>query len=205
MDQSKIGKFIAQRRKEQGYTQRSLSERLGISDKTVSKWETGNGLPEVSLMLPLCEALHISVNELLTGEFVTDADYKEKAEENMMDLIAREREENKKKMVLTVAIGIIGIVSFLTILLTVCAYTDVIPTPIKVLLISIACVIFGVSMYFAMEGDRTVGYFKCKHCGETFVPSFGAYTIGMHIVTTRHLKCPHCGKRSWCKKVLTKE
>lgn len=178
MDQSKIGKFIAQRRKEQGYTQRSLSELLGISDKTVSKWETGNGLPEVSLMLPLCEALHISVNELLTGESVTDADYKEKAEENMMDLIAREREENKKKMMLTVVIGVIGTVSFLTILLTVVAYTDVIPTPIKVLLIGIACAVFGVGLYFAAEGDRTVGYFKCKHCGETFVPSFGAYTIG---------------------------
>ncbi len=205
MDQTRIGKFIAQRRKEQGYTQRTLAELLGISDKTVSKWETGNGLPEVSLMLPLCEALHISVNELLTGDHVTDADYKKKAEENMMNLIAKEREENKKKMVLSVAIGIIGLISFLTILLTVVTYTDEISTPVKGILIVIACCVFAASMYFAMEGDRTIGYFKCKHCGGTFVPGFGAYSLGVHIVTTRHLKCPHCGKRSWCKKVLSKE
>lgn len=57
MDQSKIGKFIAQVRKEQSFTQRQLADMLGISDKTVSKWETGNGLPEVSLMMPLCELL----------------------------------------------------------------------------------------------------------------------------------------------------
>ena len=57
-----------------------LADRLGISDKTVSKWERGAGLPDVSLMLPLCETLEISVNELLTGEKLTDADYKKKAE-----------------------------------------------------------------------------------------------------------------------------
>lgn len=62
MEQVKIGKFIQEMRKEQSLTQRELAEKLNISDKTVSKWETGNGLPEVALMLPLCELLHISVN-----------------------------------------------------------------------------------------------------------------------------------------------
>lgn len=68
MEQVKIGKFIHEMRKEQSLTQRELAEKLNISDKTVSKWETGNGLPEVALMLPLCELLHISVNELLSGQ-----------------------------------------------------------------------------------------------------------------------------------------
>lgn len=53
MDQIKIGRFIAKMRKEESYTQRQLADILGISDKTVSKWETGNGLPDVSLMMPL--------------------------------------------------------------------------------------------------------------------------------------------------------
>ena len=78
MDQIKIGKFIASMRKEQSYTQRQLADLLGISDKTVSKWERGNGLPEVSLMLPLCECLHINVNELLSGQRLTAPNTKKK-------------------------------------------------------------------------------------------------------------------------------
>ncbi len=67
MDQIKVGKFIAETRKSQGLTQRQLADVLSISDKTVSKWECGKGLPEVSLMLPLCGALNITVNDLLSG------------------------------------------------------------------------------------------------------------------------------------------
>ena len=100
MDQIRIGRFIAQCRKTGGLTQRQLADGLGISDKTVSKWECGNGLPEVSLMLPLCEALGITVNDLLSGERVAQADYQKKAEENMMELI-RENAENKKRLALS--------------------------------------------------------------------------------------------------------
>ena len=70
MDQAKTGRFIAARRKELGLTQRQLAEQLSISDKTVSKWECGGGLPEVGLMLPLCGALGVTVNELLAGRRV---------------------------------------------------------------------------------------------------------------------------------------
>lgn len=96
MDQVKIGKFISQMRKEKGLTQKQLGEELLISDKTVSKWETGKGMPEVSLMLPLCEKLGINVNELLTGERIPDEDYKKKAEENIMNIM-REKEESIRK------------------------------------------------------------------------------------------------------------
>ena len=68
MDQAKTGKFIKEMRKERGLTQRQLAEKLNISEKTVSKWETGNGLPDTGLMLPLCEALNITVNELLSAQ-----------------------------------------------------------------------------------------------------------------------------------------
>lgn len=204
MDQVKIGRFIAQMRKEQSYTQRQLAELLGISDKTVSKWETGNGLPEVALMLPLCQALHITVNELLTGERLSDAAYKTKAEENMMNLM-QEREENRKKMLLTVAVGVISTVAFITLILVVALYTEVMSLPVKLILVAIACAIFGVGIYVAMQGERTIGYYKCKHCGQLFVPTFSSYVWGPHMLTTRRLRCPCCGKRSWCKKVLGKE
>ena len=110
MDQAKIGRFIAARRKAQGLTQRQLADALSISDKTVSKWECGKGLPEVSLMLPLCGALQITVNDLLTGAVVSETDYRKRAEENMMNLM-RENEENKRRMMLSVLCGAITIIA----------------------------------------------------------------------------------------------
>ena len=97
MDQIKTGKFIADERKKKGYTQRQLAEQLGISDKTISKWERGNGFPEISLLLPLCNELDLSVNELLTGERISETEYREKAEENMVNLV-KEAQESKKKI-----------------------------------------------------------------------------------------------------------
>lgn len=204
MDQVKIGKFISNERKAKGYTQKQLSELLAISDKTISKWECGNGFPEASLLLPLCNELEITVNELLTGERISQQNYKKKAEENMVNMI-REKEENKQKILLTTMIGVISTITFLTLLLVVCFYTDVITLPIKMVLMVIAISVFGVGLYVAMWGDRKIGYFKCRNCNELFTPTFMQYNMGMHLLSTRYLKCPHCKTRTWCKKVMTKE
>lgn len=204
MDQVKIGKFLSDERKEKGYTQKQLSELLGISDKTISKWECGNGFPEASLLLPLCNELEITVNELLTGERISQQNYKKKAEENMVNMI-REKEENKQKILLTTMIGVISTITFVTLLLVVCFYTDVIILPIKIVLMMIAISVFGVGLYVAMWGDRKIGYFKCRNCNELFTPTFMQYNMGMHLLSTRYLKCPHCKTRTWCKKVMTKE
>ena len=204
MDQVKIGKFISDERKAKGYTQKQLSELLGISDKTISKWECGNGFPEASLLLPLCNELEITVNELLTGERISQQNYKKKAEENMVNMI-REKEENKQKILLTTIIGVISTITFVTLLLVVCFYTDVISLPIKIVLMMIALSVFGVGLYVAMWGDRKIGYFKCRNCNELFTPTFMQYNMGMHLLSTRYLKCPHCKTRTWCKKVMTKE
>ena len=91
MDQIKIGKFIADCRKDKNMTQRQLADILEISDKTISKWECGKGLPEVQFMIPLCELLGINVNELLSGEKNSAGEYQKKAEENMLTLV----KENK--------------------------------------------------------------------------------------------------------------
>ena len=204
MDQVKIGKFLSDERKAKGYTQKQLSELLGISDKTISKWECGNGFPEASLLLPLCNELEITVNELLTGERISQQNYKKKAEENMVNMI-REKEENKQKLLLTTMIGVISTITFVTLLLVVCFYTDVIILPIKIVLMVIAISVFGVGLYVAMWGDRKIGYFKCRNCNELFTPTFMQYNMGMHLLSTRYLKCPHCKTKTWCKKVMTKE
>ncbi len=200
MDQIKIGQFIAQKRKAAGYTQRQLADILGISDKTVSKWECGNGMPEVSLMLPLCDALHINVNELLSGEDVTDANYKQKAEENMMHLV-QEKEESKKKIVLAAVVTAMAILS--AIALCVLVQMLEMETWLRIVLIGIAVIEIVSGIAVACALDLSAGTYECRKCGARFVPTAGAYVKGPHTITTRQLKCPHCGKVSYCKKRLT--
>ena len=97
MDQVKIGNFIADIRKEKRMTQKELAEAIGVSDKAISKWECGNGMPEMSMLLPLCQELQISVNEFLSGERLSENSYSQKAEENIMNLMQEKEENNKQK------------------------------------------------------------------------------------------------------------
>ena len=203
MDQIRSGRLIAEKRKKKGYTQRQLAEKLNISDKTISKWECGNGFPEVSLLLPLCDELGITVNDLLSGEIVPREDYQKKAENNMVEMI-REREANKKQFTLTLLLGGVSLAAFLTLLIVVCVYTDVIPLTVKLILLAIACVIFTVGVTAVMEGQRKIGYYQCEKCGETFVPGFRTHLLGFNMVSRRFMKCPCCQKRAWCRKVMEK-
>ena len=91
IDQIKIGQFIAAQRKSQGYTQAALAEKLGITDRAVSKWETGKSMPDTSIMLELCALLGISVNELLSGELLEMDEYKKMAEENLIQIACKVR------------------------------------------------------------------------------------------------------------------
>lgn len=200
MDQAKTGRFIADRRKELGLTQRQLADALGISDKTVSKWETGGGLPEVSLMLPLCDRLHVTVNELLSGEALDDSDYKTKAEEIIMDLV-KERTESKKKLIL-------GGISAGTAILAGCALVMVsglleMEIWARVTLNAVALVVMAGGIAVAAALEMGAGTFECCHCHARFVPTAKEYIAGAHSVTTRWLRCPECGKKSFCKKRLT--
>lgn len=123
MDQVKIGGFIARRRKEKNMTQRQLAELLGISDKAVSKWETGRGMPEAGCMAALCEALEISVNELLSGEKIPEEEYQEKAEETLVELAKIKAEVARvKKKVTRMDKGVEQGVSFGVVLAMVISY-----------------------------------------------------------------------------------
>lgn len=96
INQIKIGKFIAQMRKEKALTQRQLAEQVGVSDKTVSKWETGRSMPDNSVIIDVCMVLGINVNELLLGERIPEENYVDKAEENMIELV-KESERQRHK------------------------------------------------------------------------------------------------------------
>lgn len=86
MEQIKIGKFIAERRKNKNLTQLQLAEKLNITDRAISKWETGKGMPDSSIMIELCNELDISVNELLSGELIDMNNYNKKVDENLIKL-----------------------------------------------------------------------------------------------------------------------
>lgn len=105
MNQEKIGKYIQERRKEKKLTQKQLADKLRISEKTISKWECGNGLPEVSLMQPLCDELDITVTELLNG--------KDKKEQNVIKYIQHENKKSKRKTIITSIIFMLLITAFL--------------------------------------------------------------------------------------------
>ena len=196
MDQIRIGKFIAESRKSRNLTQRQLAEELSISDKTISKWECGKGLPEASLMLPLCEALDITVNDLLSGEKVFQVDYQKKAEGNMMSLM-KENEENRKRMVLSVMIGVITIIAVCA-LIVIAAYIEL-PTIVRIGLIAFSVVVAAAGISAAVMLDREAGYFECPHCKELFVPNMNDYLKSYHTFTKRRLTCPKCGKRGMCR------
>ena len=204
MDQVRTGRFIAARRKEKGLTQKQLAEKLGISDKTVSKWECGNGFPEVSLLLPLCDELGITVNDLLSAELVPGEAYQEKAENNMVDMI-KEREENRRHYMLLFALGGVSLLSFLTLLFVACLPTGAISLTLRFIILAIAFLIFAVGLLAVIEGQRKIGYYQCARCSGTFVPTFWSHAFGLNVVSKRLLKCPRCGKRSFCKKVMSRE
>ena len=201
MDQICIGKFIAEERKKKGYTQRQLSEKLGISDKTISKWERGNGFPEVSLLLPLCEELDITVNELLSGKRVSEEDYRKKAEENMVNLV-KEAQESKKKIILSAMVAILVILAA-TPLFVLSGALEM-NTWMRVILIIIGSVVIAVGIAIACVLDRDAGAFECPECNTRFVPEMKDYIMGPHTITRRKLTCPNCGAHKYCKKVLTR-
>jgi len=201
MDQMKIGKFIAEERKAKKYTQRELAEKLGLSDKTISKWERGNGFPEVSLLLPLCNELGITVNELLSGERLQEVDYKKKAEENMVNLV-KEAQESKKKIVMSALVA--GLVILAAVPLFVIAGAFEMEVWLRIILLGIGMSIIIIGISIACILDREAGAFECPECKERFVPDMKSYVMGPHTLTKRKLTCPKCGCTKYCKHVLTK-
>lgn len=202
MDQIRIGKFIAEARKSRNLTQRQLADALSISDKTVSKWECGKGLPEVSLMLPLCAALGITVNDLLSGEKVSSRDYQKKAEGNMVNLM-KENEENRKRMALSMITSVITIIAVCA-LIVIASFLDL-PAIVRILLIVFSVAVAAAGIGAAVMLDIKAGYFECPHCKECFVPSMDEYIKGYHTFTKRRLTCPKCGKTGMCKHRVTRQ
>ena len=152
-------------------------------------------------MLPLCGVLHISVNDLLSGEAVSASDYRKKAEENMMELM-KENEENKKKLALSVVCGVITIIAVMA-LVAIAAFVQL-PTAARIAIIVFAVVTGAAGIWAACMLDIRAGYFECPSCKALFVPTMSEYVKGYHTFTRRRLTCPECGKTGMCRHRVVK-
>ena len=203
MDQSKIGKFISERRKSVNLTQMQLAEKLNITDRAISKWETGKALPDSSIMLELCEILKINVNDLLSGEIVSMDNYNKEMENKLIEMV-KEKEEGVKKL-LTLE-WILITLSMIVILIpcAIVAYLGIEDLP-HILILFSGFIPGIIGLVFATKIEQTAGYYKCAHCSHKHVPTFNQVLFSMHFGRTRYIKCPNCHKRSWQKKVIKKD
>ena len=202
MDQIKIGRFIAERRKKASLTQMQLAEKLGITDKAISKWERGIAMPDTSIMLELCDILDITVNELLSGE-KSDMENKNDNSEKLLLDMAKELE--KKNKTIWSSMWVIMIVSMIGLLAGIFVARFFIPEGVwQFVTLFGLCVLFLPPCFYALKLEISVGAYKCKNCGQEITPTYIQALNAPHMGTTRYLKCPICNKRTWCKKTLKK-
>ena len=201
MDQIKIGKFIAECRKNQNLTQLQLAEKLNITDRAVSKWERGKSMPDSSIMLELCEILKISVNDLLSGEVISMDNYSKELEKNLMEMVKAKEQSDKRLLTMEMFFGISFTIVFVAIILV----AALVPIKIwlRVALIVFAFIMFFAGCFMALRIEQVAGYYECKECGHKYVPTYNAVNMAPHMGRTRYMKCPECNKKSWQKKVLS--
>lgn len=203
MDQIKIGKFIAMRRKMENMTQVQLAEKLGITDRAVSKWENGRSLPDSSVMLELCEMLKITVNDLLSGEEVTMEQYNKELEKNLLDVIREKERADRQLLSMEVMIGTVVTVMYLALVMVACFAQ--MADWVRIALIVLGLVPFGVGIGYAVRIEQIAGYYVCAKCAHCYVPTYKSVLMSIHSGRTRYMRCPKCNKSSWQKKVLKKQ
>ncbi len=202
MNQEKIGKFIAECRKNNNLTQLQLAEKLSVTDRAVSKWENGKSLPDSSIMLELCKVLKITVNDLLNGEMMDMDNQNEKKEEIILELVKQKEETDKRLLMAEIVLGVCCIIPLIVATIIV----NIVPMKEwqSTILVLASLVPLLVAVPFAIKIEQKAGYYECQKCGHKYVPKYGSVFLAMHVNRTRYMKCPNCGKRSWNKKVIKK-
>ena len=203
MDQIKIGAFIAECRKKENLTQMQLAEKLNITDRAISKWERGKSLPDSAIMLPLCEILKISVNDLLSGEIIQMEKYNEESEKILLEMVKQKEDADKRMLTLEWVISILSLI-ILFVPIFVAAYFPM-EDLLRTILVFSGFLPAVIGLCFAIKIEQIAGYYECKHCGHKYVPTYSSVLWAMHMGRTRYMKCPECKKSSWQKKVINKD
>lgn len=203
MNQIKIGRFIAERRRAVSLTQAQLAEKLGITDRAVSKWENGRSLPDSSIMLELCEILKINVNELLSGEVIAVDNYKEELEKQLITMVKEKEKGDKRLLSLEMLIGVFSIIIGCGGVFVASFFE--IETWIRILLIAVGMILAFIGICYAVKIEQVAGYYKCENCGHSYVPEYNSVFMARHIGRSRKMICPNCHKKTWHKKVISKD
>ncbi len=201
MDMQKIGNFLTELRKNKNLTQEELGDQIGVTNKTISRWENGNYLPPVEVLQILSKFYNISINELLSGERLDCEHYKENAEEYIVVDLIKKRKEAKKHIIISFIVAIITTIAGLSIVLLSALLDTFIWLKIVSIAFSIIIIILGIGVCCVLTLDA--GVYECPNCGEKFVPSMKDFIAGAHTLTKRKLKCPKCQKKYFCKKKLS--
>ena len=201
MDYNKIGEFIEAERKAKKLTQDKLAAKIFVSEKTVSKWENGKGIPDANSLLKLCEVFEVSLNELMSGERLAE-DSKQQNEQLLLSLAKEVEDKNK---IIWLSMWVIMVVSMIALFggIFLCAFLVTEGVWQLVVMLGL-CVAFLIPCFYALKLEVSVGAYKCKKCGCKIVPTYTEVLRSMHKGFTRYLKCPNCNKRTWCKKILKK-
>ena len=202
MDLVKIGKFIADCRKKKNLTQMQLAEKLNITDRAISKWECGKAMPDSSIMLELCDVLGISVNELLTGEELEMEKYNKQVEQNLIEMVKQKEESDKRLLNIEIVLMAISITFFIAIIAIV-SFVDM-PLWAKIVIGIGGFIQLLASTLICFRIEQKAGYYECQECHHRYVPTFLQSSIAPHMGRTKYMKCPNCGKKSYCKKVISK-
>ena len=199
MDQIKIGKFIAECRKKQNLPQAQLAEKLDITDRAISKWETGKAMPDSDIMLDLCDILGIKVNELLCGEMIEIEHKDEQLNELIFQMATNEERYHKRLrrsaylIVATSLAALIFLVTLISLLIPECGF--------QYFMIAVSIILFIIPCTIALKFKVETGYYECKNCQHMFVPNYKEIALLMQTPKRRLLKCTKCGKWTWCKKL----
>jgi transcriptional regulator with XRE-family HTH domain/DNA-directed RNA polymerase subunit RPC12/RpoP len=187
-----------------GLTQMQLAEKLDITDRAVSKWETGRSLPDSAIMLELCDVLKITVNDLLCGEVVTMENYNKELENNLLEMVKEKEQADRRLLKMEVLIGILScVVMFVPIFIG--ALVPIEKDWVRLIIVLSGLIPGVIGFLVALKLEQVAGFYECQKCGHRYVPTYKAVNLAMHMGRTRYMQCPKCGEKSWQQKRISKE
>ena len=204
MNQEKIGRFIAELRREKNMTQQELADKLNITDRAISHWENGRSIPDAGVILELCKILNINVNELLSAKKIKDEKYNERAEESLLEM--RREIEIQNKRILTLNKIIINLAIIIFVVIGLVATFIEMSMLIRNIIFAVDLVMLILVGFFTLNILQKTGYYECQECKHQYIPRYTQMFFSMSGITNTNwrMKCPKCKKKCWHKKVLTK-
>ena len=189
------------KRKEKKLTQDELAEKLGVTNRAISKWENGVCMPDSGIISDLCEILGITINDLFHGKVI---DKKDDVEKYLLEIYKQKEDSDKKLLNFEIVVGVISFVYAILVIMLSAYFNEYkqFAESDMLLIVGASFIYMVVMCVVLLRIEQIAGYFECGKCHHRYVPKFKSVFWAMHINRTRYMKCPKCGKWSWSKKVI---